>query len=381
MNCQTSSKKILMASYCNWNSPNIKIGEHHFTNYFSDEGWKIFWISNPISPFHIFRKERYVHFKTWVKGVQKEESVIYYTPFTLLPCHYIFPFYFEWVGKNSLRFCLPSIKNILKDHGYLDVELLWIRDLSQFYLINIVNYKKLILRLVDDYPAYEKSPKYIGDIQSKLIKKADIVLITSKELYKYRVDDKNNFYYVPNGVDVEHFSKKRDLPKEYELIKRPRIIYVGAIANWFDCKLMDDVMKKLPNYNFIFIGPISININKLKENLNCFFLGPRSYDSIPAYMQHADVGIIPFKVDSLTQSVSPIKMFEYFAAGIPVVATSMKEAESMKPPAYFSKSIDEFSNNIVLANMKNRKEDYKLFAYNNSWRARFNIIKDIIDGI
>jgi hypothetical protein len=50
-------------------------------------------------------------------------------------------------------------------------------------------------------------------------------------------------------------------------------------------------------------------------------LGPMPYDQIPAFMQHADVVIVPHLVNPFTESLDPIKAYESLAAGRPTVAT------------------------------------------------------------
>jgi len=371
-------KKILIGNNHSWNNQSIRIGDHHYAKLLRKQQWEVFWISHPISPYHIFKRRNVERFKSWTKGVQKSQEVFFYTPFTFFP-YYKKLFYKEWFCKNNLRFTIPSIKMVLSKYHFLDVDILWITDLSMYYLTHIVRYKKMILRLVDDIPMYENSPASIKIIQDELISKADYVIVTSKNLMKYQHPNKQNFYYVPNGVDVKHFKKNYKIPIEYQDIKSPRIIYLGGIYEWFNTGLLKYIASKLANYNFILIGPSGIDLSDLKRYKNIFLLGIKKYNEIPAYLQYADVGIIPFKNSQLTRSVSPIKMFEYFAAGLPVVSTRIEEAESLNPPAYFTDEPAEFVKNLKesFREGKNKKEYFE-FATNNSWDSRLSNILQVL---
>lgn len=379
MSTQGSSKKILIASHCYWNHPSARIGEHHYAKYFADDGWKVFWTSNPVSPFHTVKRSNSDRFKNSLKGVREKDGIRYCIPFTALPFHNKWPFHLEWIGKNSMKFCFPPMKSTLRKNKFLDVDILWIRDLSQYYLLNIVKYRKLVLRLVDDLPAYETSPESVMKLQNMLIKAADCVLITSSNLTKYEIPRKPEFHYVPNGVELDHFKIKQAQPVEYKDIPNPRVLYAGSIASWFDLELMNRVITGLPDYNFILVGSVKVDLSILTRNQNVFILGPKDYSVIPSYMQHADVGVIPFKQDDLTKSVSPIKMFDYLASGIPVVSTHMQEAESLNPPVYFVNNADEFLTAVREAcrGGKDQPKFYR-FAENNSWKSRYEKIKSIL---
>ena len=103
-------------------------------------------------------------------------------------------------------------------------------------------------------------------------------------------------------------------------------------------------------WSFDFFWYISVDIlcsfkqrNALISNI--YALGPKEYASIPGYLQHAQVGIIPFDVKGyakLIDAVNPLKLYEYMASSLPVVATRWKELEYLNSPAYLADSFEEF---------------------------------------
>ena len=87
--------------------------------------------------------------------------------------------------------------------------------------------------------------------------------------------------------------------------------------------------KKRADWHFVLIGDAdsSIDLSRYRAMPNMHFLGRKPYSDLPAYCQHFDVGLIPFKVNELTYAVNPIKLREYLSAGLPVVSTPMPEVQ------------------------------------------------------
>jgi glycosyltransferase involved in cell wall biosynthesis len=77
----------------------------------------------------------------------------------------------------------------------------------------------------------------------------------------------------------------------------------------------------------VVVGPVDSDVGDRADRLaarpNVTFLGLRPTADIPAYIGSFDVGIVPFVIDRLTEAVSPLKMYEYLAAGRGVVTTPL----------------------------------------------------------
>ena len=127
---------------------------------------------------------------------------------------------------------------------------------------------------------------------------------------------------LPNGVDAENFARPRPEPEDIAGLARPRVVYVGALEYWFDVELLERCALARPDVPFVVIGPRPDGLPASLATLrNVHLIGPRPYAEIPAYLQHCDVGIVPFRRDALVDSIHPIKVYEYLAAGLRVVAT------------------------------------------------------------
>jgi glycosyltransferase involved in cell wall biosynthesis len=142
---------------------------------------------------------------------------------------------------------------------------------------------------------------------------------------------------IANGVEHAHFARTRPEPAEYREIPRPRALYVGSIAAWLDVDLLRKAALALPDLALVIIGPGSERLAALTGLANVHLLGARPYADIPAYMQHAEVGLIPFKragMEGFVDDINPLKLYEYMAAGLPVLATRFRQLELLGGPTH-----------------------------------------------
>lgn len=136
--------------------------------------------------------------------------------------------------------------------------------------------------------------------------------------------------YVPNAVRAELFDPAKAWPRPADLpVGGPVLLYVGALwGGWVDQKLLRALAKAWPEAQVILVGDGPPP--EAPEPRNLLRLGLKAQDELPAYLAHAEVGLIPFSVDALTAAVSPLKAFEYLAMGLPVVSTWLPELEGMQ---------------------------------------------------
>ena len=200
-----------------------------------------------------------------------------------------------------------------------------------------------------------------------------------------------------NGVDIAHFQIKPDLsliPLEIQDVihsGKPIIGYFGAIAVWFDYDLIYEAAKERPDYFFLLIGPqygdlkkTDAMVKKLSELDNIMFTGTIAYNILPNIANHFTVATIPFLLNDITESTSPIKLFEYMAMGKPVVTTAMRECFKY-PEVMIAHNPEEY---VVLldraVDIVNSPDypDYKAqllqTAYKNSWDVKAKEIIELI---
>jgi glycosyltransferase involved in cell wall biosynthesis len=383
-------KKIIIAASNYWTSA-FQVGSHHYARQFAKNGWKVLFISDPISPFHFFIRDKeqvYERYKIY-KGLidSKDSNIKIYVPFALFTPNERPLFNSKFVANKWQYFTFPNIMKFLRSTGFDTTDLLWFDSLIQSFFIDNVKYKKSILRISDRLDAFKKINANLTGLEKKLKEKVDLIFYSAKNLKDYIIDFEKKSYHIPNGVDFEHFySGKKGIPDDLKNIPKPRAIYVGAIDEWFDLGFLKDVARKSRNLSFVLIGSYKVDVTILRQEPNIFLLGRKSFNLIPSYISNCDIGIITFNANHpVVNTINPIKLYEYMACGLPVVSTNWKELELIKSPAYLAGSIDDFVNGlnnflmVMDKETKVYKEAFINFAAKNSWDKRYKQIIEIIN--
>ena len=352
------SKKVLMAVANYYTSP-FQVGSHHYARAFEKLGYEVLFISNPISPIHkIFAnsnelKERERIYK---KGGESAGGIFCYVPYSLFTPQNKPLLSLNFVLNNWQNFTYPNLLNFIKEWGFGKVDILWFDSPLFGFLLDTIAYKKSILRIADYAKGFGAVSDAQFDAEIKIANSVDTVVYTAKNLKeKYtEIKDKSKMYYLPNGIDLDFFKDAdRSLPPQLEDIPEPRVIYVGAIHDWFDVDLVHYCAKNLPNYSFIIIGPEQKDLSLLRKLKNVHILGSIPYAKIPAFLYNSQVGIIPFNVKDypdLVNSINPLKMYEYLACGLKVVSIEWEQIKDMNDIINLATTKDEFVNAIEYGN-------------------------------
>jgi len=385
------SKKVLMAVANYYTSP-FQVGSHHYARAFEKLGYEVLFISNPISPIHkIFAnsnelKERK---RIYNKGGERVGNIFYYVPYSIFTPQNKPFLSSDFVLYNWQKFTHPNLLKFIEKQGFGEVDILWFDSPLFGYLLDAITHKKSILRIADYSKGFGAVSDAQFDAEIKIANKVDTVIYTAKNLKEkyYQIKDKSKMKYVPNGIDLDFFkAADRCLPQELEDIPRPRVIYVGAIHDWFDVDLVHYCAKNLPNYSFIIIGPEHKDLSLLRKLKNVHILGAISYDKIPAFLYNSQVGIIPFNVKDypdLVNSINPLKAYEYFAAGIPVVAINWQELKQLEDLVFLSNSKEDFILNIEksMHSDNDRMDKAANFIKDNDWNAKIQKILNLLFSI
>ena len=184
----------------------------------------------------------------------------------------------------------------------------------------------------------------------------------------------------PNGVDVDWFQSRAEhacaaLPASTP--GRPVAGYVGVIGRWLDYDLLDDAIGACPELDFVFVGPAGepAALERLRRHPNFRWIPRRPYEEIPGLVRRLDVCLIPFAPGAIARTTNPVKLFEYFALGKPVVATPLVELEEYRAErlVYWAPTAEAF---VAALRAAAAESDEALrakrvqVARENSWRAR-----------
>ncbi|HTX68666.1 MAG TPA: glycosyltransferase [Thermoleophilia bacterium] len=228
--------------------------------------------------------------------------------------------------------------------------------------------------------------RLVAEQERQLLAAADVVFCSAAGLFESkRRMVSGAIHLVRNGADVEHFvSRGRSVPTDMVQLPRPIVGYVGAVADWIDFELLRAVARLRPQWSFVLIGPVfkgmrmgdTTVLRPILDVANVYLLGPRAYEEVPAYLEAFDVATIPFKLNGLTEDTNPIKVYEYLAAGVPVVSTPLPEVLSL-PGVGVASTAAEFVEQCEIASRVRSDADALPervgTAVRNSWEARAEV--------
>jgi len=204
-----------------------------------------------------------------------------------------------------------------------------------------------------EHPSFARYRKLLEANYRIIGEKSDLIFTVAPTLCDFFKDlgREKDCYFIPLGVDVEHFQRS-DLSRRPDIkdIPRPIIGYIGTIQNRVDLDLVEYLIKKNLDKSFVFIGPIwpayLKRTKSLKKYKNVYLLGRKPYSQAPAYIKNFDVAIIPHYVDAFMKYTGSLKLLEYLACGRPVVSTPASGVERFLPLVYVARDSEDFNKKI-----------------------------------
>jgi glycosyltransferase involved in cell wall biosynthesis len=309
------------------------VGSHHLARSFAAAGHRVAHMSTPISPAHLalvgksdIIRQRY---RVWRDGGRGHTSgPVNLVPMAALPWQAAGPLY--RLGFNQLIRTVPSIKGLLRRCGIGQPDLLIIDQPYFAGLERMLKARTTLYRATDLYAEMTDDPSCVA-AEREILRHADGWIATSQPVYAHlhRLAPDKPSLLIENGADVEHFSTPQARPQDYAGIAGPRLVYAGAIDKRFDTGAARSLALAMPDAAIILIGPVSdgagddLAKNGLPPNVH--LLGPRPYSTLPAYFQHADAGLILLNDHPANGGRSPMKLYEYAAAGLPVICRGTPE--------------------------------------------------------
>jgi len=195
---------------------------------------------------------------------------------------------------------------------------------------------------------------------------------------------------IPNGVDYEQFARAAGsgrLPEYDRPVDGPVCGYVGILRSWFDYELIRDTAEAHGDLTFVLIGPWDDEkrIRSLRKLANVHLLGRKPYEEVASYIGRFTVGLIPFRSGAIAETTNPVKVFEYFALGKPVVSTWMRELVPFQERGLLSlvKSREEFVVEVrrcLHENDERKQEERRDIARRHGWNVLVDRMVEVMQG-
>ena len=345
---------------------------HEIANLLSKK-WKVYWL-DPI------KVKWYPHFEIVNKDINLNNVKVINKD---LFCKKL---WFNYLLKSEWE----SFKNLWKLRKEIDYFITYwpVWNFLVFLLAKILR-KKIISFYVDDYIALSISNtvkifyKILLPIWFWLSNK---IFTTAKILEKEAQKYNKNIYYFPNWVDLNKLENK----KIEEIEKLKSVWFVGALWNWVDWKIIIDLARKFKNITIeiVWDGVIFkyLEENKIKfnlDNLNLYWF--KAHKEALKIIWKTDITIIPFKVNKITDAVSPVKLFEYWSLWKTSIVSNTLELQQFEEELFIYKNennlfdiIKKISKNTEEIYKKSEKSSKRIKDFNWSGKLGENILELII---
>jgi len=358
---------------------------------------KVLWVEPPLNLFSSsavsrIKLKRLVEF-LWNPREEKKNVFIF-------PLINILPFIRFSVIKKLNRFIyLFFLKKAIRSLE-LTKPVLWVTFNWSFeHFIGELEEKFVVYDCFDKctgFVAAQRDIKKMRKIQmweDEVVERSNIVFAASevlkKDLDKFNV----NVFTVPNGVDFDHFKKALDsdteIPFDIKGINRPIIGEMGIHGRAkIDIDTIKFIAENRIDWSIVIIGPIlpsipESEINKLKKCENVYLLGMKKYKLLPKYLKAIDVLLMTFNIDDelIKVMTHPDRLFEFMAAGKPIVTTRLSEIDKYKDVLKIADNKEEF---IPLIEQSLKENSNRLIqkrinlAKQNTWDKRVELVSRLI---
>jgi glycosyltransferase involved in cell wall biosynthesis len=242
---------------------------------------------------------------------------------------------------------------------------------------------------IDDYSGLpDVDQREIARLDHDLTCAADQVFAASTTLLESKRKINPSTEFSPHGVDFDHFRRASDaatpIAEQACNLRHPVIGYIGSINGWTDIDLLDDLAGAHPEWTFLMVGLVSVDVQKLRRRPNVIFGGAQPYERLPEWAKAFDVAILPYRLSSGSIHANPLKLREYLATGKPVVAVSTPEVARFAHCVRIARSRDEFEAKIEQALTEDspaEKQARIREVMGSTWEARASQVLKVVADV
>jgi glycosyltransferase involved in cell wall biosynthesis len=381
----TSTKRLLFFSIEDWNEVWRR------NQFFCAElvrrnpDAEILWVNPVVDLLHSLMRHDFSQFsaiRLAPNAVTGQAQILTIKPIKILP---------NKLGREfNNRLFADNIRSALHSLGWTSYDV-WINAQSARQLLPFPGTKKLIYDITDDWTKMPQ-PEHIRlatiEDDAAMLRDADHVIVCSRQLYESKKNRCRELTLIHNGVDDHRYHpdqlSKTETPADIGQIQKPIIGYTGTLhSSRLDLALTAQVADELKHVNFVFVGPDCLTAaeRKLLNKPNIHILGSRSYEELPRYIARFDAYMTPHLVNDFTESLDPLKLYEYMSTGKPIISTDCAGFREMTELVSIAPNASEFARAIEVAlNSEDPARACQRIAWaqNQSWTARVIKLEEIL---
>lgn len=227
--------------------------------------------------------------------------------------------------------------------------------------------------------------------EARFAARADLVLASAPALARRMRELNDSVLFAPNVADTALFSRALEsgpVDEELDALPHPRIVFTGAVvASKLDFRLIVELARASPDSSIALVGPVgpgdpSTDVGPLRAEPNIHLLGRRDHARLPEVLRGADAAIIPYARNTLTDSIFPMKVYEYLAAGLPMLATRLPSLEGVGDVIFAADGAEmaRLAAEAIASDGPQLREQRSQRAAGHSWERRLQEIELALEG-
>lgn len=291
-----------------------------------DPHLRVLFVEPPYDPVHALRSKTAEPRRQGVRSAGGDGRIRVFQPIKPLPRRF---------GGVSVRSMCRQVRRAAAVSGFSEPTL-WVNDATYAPLVETTRWPSLY-DITDDWlesTTTDRARVRLEADEDRLLAGADEVVVCSPGLVASRRRSRPDVHLIPNAVDVERFVRPQ--PRPDDLPEGSTAVYVGSLhEDRLDVELVRRLAEQHPDLHVVLVGPDFLeegSRRRLTSLGNLHQIGARPHATVPAYLQHAGVVIVPHVVSPFTESLDPIKAYECLAVGRPTVATPVAGFRDLHAP-------------------------------------------------
>jgi glycosyltransferase involved in cell wall biosynthesis len=245
-------------------------------------------------------------------------------------------------------------------------------------------WRAVVYESVDDHAAgpgmTARLARVLRAAEDRMLARADVVFAWSEPLRERLATRHTNVLLATAAADLEPFRASAEASGEERTA-----VFAGALGFRFDERLAAETARLLPDWTFVFAGPAEEDASRALAGLpNVRLTGPFEHRELPALLARAAVALIPYRRNPFTDTLVPVKLVEYLAAGRPVVSTPMRGTEAFADVAAFAAEPEAFAEAIRAAAREDSREARRHradYVRPYSWERRIDELEAAIEAV
>jgi glycosyltransferase involved in cell wall biosynthesis len=238
----------------------------------------------------------------------------------------------------------------------------------------------------------------LAQCETALLKLSDLVFANCTQLAELCARSNDNVHILPPGVDLSAFPVEEgaNYPAGHfagtdgnlrSASSRAVIGYVGGLHRHVDFELLFEMARARPRWSWVLVGPRQAEVNGLGSLPNVRLLGQRPHHELARHIREMDVCLVPYLNNDATETVVPVKLNEYLAAGKPIVSTKLPAVSEFNEqhdvlftadgePEPFLRAIESALDSAGDEQMIARRREVAALS---EWKSRLNAMSDLIE--